>query len=994
MTQSMGVSFVQIGSLEQPSSIGDVVMKKVKSYGVYALVGAFGVGNAYAQTAPEAPAAAPAAKAAPAKDMSEVVVTGSRTAPTGNDQPTPVTVVTTAELAANTPSNIADALNKLPLFTGGTSTGNLASAISNTQGNVLNLRGFGAIRTLILQDGRRVPATSASGTVDTNTLPQLLVKRIDVVTGGASAVYGSDAVTGVVNYVLDNRFDGVKGVVQGGTSSRSDNGSNKVGIAAGKFFDDGRLHVEGSLELFNSEGIPDRSARGLDKPVCVQGAGTAAVPYRFYANCRNSNSAEGGLIRTGPLAGQQFATNGVLTPFVHGASTGTAGVESGGDGTYAHPAALIGKLKTQQAFGRIDYEFTPDVRGYVQASYAENTNSIVSATLVLNPNVISATNPYLTAAQQAAASGPGAVLVGGLPTFTLGRLFTDEMYKHADIIAKTTTPTVTVGLKGRLANELNWDVYYTHARSTQATDFTLNNNNGRQYAALDAVRVTSANVGTTGLAIGSIVCNVSLTHPGLYPGCLPINPFGPTASDPAAIDYVRGLTQYSLVNTMNDVGASLAGVAFENWAGPVRMAVNGEVRKVGLSNVSNAQPTTPLSCVGLRFNCTANSVLWGGNTTADMSASETISEAAVEATVPLLANMPLAKSLDLNLATRYARYSVSGKATTFKVGFEWHVSDDLTFRGTRSRDIRAPTLFDLFQPLSQNQSPLADVHTGVTQTVPTITQGNANLTPEVAYTRTIGVVFQPRSLPRFSVALDYYNLDLSDAISLVSGLTPATQGICEASGGTSPLCDLYVRPLPFSNRTAANVPTRVYARPQNIALTQAAGIDVEVNYGLIMRDLSTALDGRLNLRALANHQPTYKSRLFPGQALVNSAGIAGVPPGAAAIALPRDKVTLQANYALGALSVGTQARWRSGMERNADPTIVFIADRIPSFTVADLNASYKLKLGGKNLELFVSVQNVFDKLAQPFSSLAGQGTVVPGDDIIGRYFTAGVRGSF
>lgn len=930
------------------------------------------------ETVPAPAVAAAHGSAAPAAETAaaEIVVTGSRTATNGNNQPTPVTIVSATQLAKSAPSNIPDALNKLPVFVGSTSNTNTGNATTNASGNFLNLRGLGAIRTLILLDGHRVASTAANGTVDVNTLPEMLVKRVDVVTGGASAVYGSDAVSGVVNFVLDDKFNGLKAVGQDGITSRGDNGQYRFGIAGGQSFLDGRLHLEGSYEYFNEKGIPSRQDRAsTSQQAGVGGAGTATNPYRFFTNYLNSNQSYGGKIRTGPLAGMQFTADGSLIPFVDGTPTGTSGTENGGDGTWQNSVTLAAKLRTQQAFARADLDLGSSIQAYVQGNYASSYNFTAQQYLNFNPIVFAATNAFLTPAEQAALSGPGATIVNGAPTFQLGRLFTD--LPLATIKAHTTNYNVTAGLKGKLFGDLHWDLYYAHSKSSQKVVYDGNNNNGREYAAADAV---------TDPATGSIVCRVTLTNPGLYPGCTPIDAFASTAQNAAAAAWIRGTTKYRLDNYMDDIAGNISGRLFDTWAGPVTVALSGETRKIRMTNDSNALPTTPLDCTGLRFNCTKNSVLWGGNVTSDMSAHERITEGAFETTVPLLRGTRFAKSFELNGAVRFAHYSVSGNAVTWKIGGTWAVNDQISFRATRSRDFRAPTLYDLFQPLTQNQSTFADVHTGVSTTVPTRTFGNPNLKPEVSYTTSIGVVLRPRFIPRFSLSVDYYDINISNAISLVTGASAATQAVCEASGGTSPVCALYVRPLPFSDRTPANYPTLVLSEPLNIATTHERGVDFEANYNLPLGN------GRLNLRAMTTWQPQFKSKLFADQPLVNSAGIAGVPPGySTAIALPRFRVTAMADYSNGPFDIGAQVRWRSKLGRNGDPAITFYGPNIPAYAVADFNAAYRFDLGRAKLEMFVNVQNLFDNVARSFASTAGVGPFVPGDDIFGTTFTTGVR---
>ncbi|MDB5459179.1 MAG: TonB-denpendent receptor, partial [Caulobacteraceae bacterium] len=172
-----------------------------------------------------APASAPSR-------IETVTVTGTRIVRNGYAAPTPVTVAPVAELQQTTPSDIADALNKLPEFSSSVTQASNGNALA-AAGNFLNLRGLGVPRTLVLMNGARVPGTSNAGTVDTNTLPQLLVQRVDVVTGGASAIYGSDAVSGVVNYILDTKFNGLKGVAQTGISTYGDTPSQRLGFAVG-----------------------------------------------------------------------------------------------------------------------------------------------------------------------------------------------------------------------------------------------------------------------------------------------------------------------------------------------------------------------------------------------------------------------------------------------------------------------------------------------------------------------------------------------------------------------------------------------------------------------------------------------------------------------------------------------------------------------------------------------------------------------------------------
>jgi outer membrane receptor protein involved in Fe transport len=927
------------------------------------------------------------AQAAAPKSVEEVVVTGSRTIANGNNSPSPVTVVQLEQIQATTPSNVPDALGKLPSFIGSRSNTSLNNASSNNTGAFLNLRGFGIIRTLILEDGRRVPSSAQDGTVDTNTLPQMLIQRVDVVTGGASAVYGSDAVTGVVNFVLDHNYNGVKLQAQGGVSSRRDDGSWRFGIAGGRSLFDGRLHVEGSYEHYSSDGVDLKLKRpGGALVPCLAGAGTVANPYRYTINCRNNTSSFGGLITSGPLKGMDFAANGQLSPFVHGTPTGATNVESGGNGSYSAGSSMAAFLRSDQFFGRVDYDVGGGIKAFAQAAVtnAYNGNHFTyfgQATAI----TLSANNAFLTPAQQAAASA------GGATSFTMGKVYSDNapIGPHGD----TSTIDVTGGLSGRFADKYDWSLYYTHG---QTRLHEINNNNinlGKMSASLDAVIDPKT---------GNIVCNVTLTNPGLYPGCVPTNPFGPTSTQPTGTSYWRNDTSFTLNNYMDDVGASLTGDVFQLPAGPIRAAASFEYRKLRLTNASDFLPTDRVNCTGLRFNCAPQTAtatgtfVWQNNVTAPMSASEGITEGALEATVPVLKDLPFVQSFDINGAVRYAQYSISGNATTWKIGGDWHANDELNFRGTRSQDIRAPTLNDLFSPITTSSTGFTDSHTN-TPGFPTLqTQGNRALVPEVSQTWTVGFVYRPKWIPRLSLAIDYFNMEIGNAITQVGGNNATFDQLCDASGGSSPFCALYLRPLPFSNTSPANFPSILLSQPLNVAQTRTNGLDTELNYNFRLEDIAKPLAGRVDLRLLGTYQPTLAQTPFVGGVSLNSAGAAaGTLTGT-----PTVRLTFIGSYKAGPWTINAQTRWRNALKQNANPALIIALGNVPAVSFTDLTVNYDLQVNGYSLTTFVSVQNVFDQMAPIFvgtgsGGVPGFGNVnAAGDDLIGRYMTAGIRMRF
>ena len=240
--------------------------------------------STHAQTATaQGPTPAAVESAANSAQPAEIVVTGSRVIQNGNSSPTPVTVVGVDDLVGLKPGPVSEALSSLPVFSGSrVADGNPGNGATNSAANVLNLRNLGFYRTLVLFDGHRVPPSTYDQLVDVDMIPQMLLQRVDVVTGGASAVYGSDAISGVVNYVTDTRFNGVKVNVEGGIANQGDDATADVGVAFGHPFLDDRGHFEASYEYHNDPGVLRRSDRAWGRDVwTVQGGGTDANPYHL-----------------------------------------------------------------------------------------------------------------------------------------------------------------------------------------------------------------------------------------------------------------------------------------------------------------------------------------------------------------------------------------------------------------------------------------------------------------------------------------------------------------------------------------------------------------------------------------------------------------------------------------------------------------------------------------------------------------------------------------
>lgn len=954
--------------------------------------------NAQAQTAPvvsapagssqtkNAVAAAPAAATAgePAKtgntpSNADIIVTGSRVALNGNSAPTPVTVVSTQQILDQHPGNISDAINDLPIFSGSRGqNGNPGNGTTNNSGNLQNLRALGYNRTLVLWDGHRLPNTTQDQLVDTDMIPQMLLQRVDIVTGGTSAVYGSDAITGVVNFITDTKFTGLKAQVQSGISQYGDGRTIDAGLAFGKKFGDGRAHFEASYQYREDDGIPYRSDRPWGQQVyTVQGSTSATanpfVPYHLVANTRFANTTFGGLINSGALAGQQFASNGVLSRFVNGAATGNSSFQSGGDGGY-YNASIRGSMASHQAFSRLDYEVNDNIKAYIEGSYTHNHTNNYGNNNIISNATISANNPYLPASAKAV------LAAAGQSSFTFSQIMQDAARINTDGV--TNQYFINGGLNGTLGSKFKWDVYGSHGGTRLVTTNFSNLNNQNLAAALDSVVSPTT---------GQIVCRSTLT--GNNPGCQPLNPFGPTAASQAALNYITQPTSFTVRNTLDDLQGTISGTPINSWAGPVTAALTGEVRHLTFAVDSTASPETLANCTGITNNCKATTYLYADATVDKLpKVGMTVYEVAGELGVPLLRDVPFAKDLSLNLAGRYTYYDTSGPAWTYKFGADYAVNDSIKFRGSFSRDIRAPNLFELYSPAATNVGSYTDLLTGISQPTAVTTSGNPNLKPEIGKTIAAGIVFKPTFLRGFSASIDYFNIQVTNAITLTQGNNPSFQTACYSSGGTSPYCALQTRPLGFTNTSAANVVQSYLGTYINISSVKTKGFDFETSY-------QTKLFGNpLSLRGFLTYQP-HIIYYTPGLVTIDTGGVA-FSPGALQPS-PKVRATAFVNYKVGAFSVAVTERFRSHLAYTGDPTQIVSSPPIPSVAYTNLNLTWDAAMGtGQSAQFFVNVQNLFNKTPPPAASIQGNASVgsaggfAYGDDPVGRYFTVGVRGKF
>jgi len=943
-----------------------------------------------------APAAyAHAQEASTGVAVGEVIVTGSRIVRNGNDAPTPVTVASAEQLQTAAPKSITDALNQLPQFQSQQVSrgGNQFSAlVTGEHGNFVNLRNLGTVRTLVLLDGRRVPPTTHTGKVDVDIIPELLVQRVEVVTGGASAVYGSDAVSGVVNYILDRDFVGVKAQAQYGVSQYNDGRSWKYGLAFGGKFADDRGHV-----LLSAQQSVQRPVLQADRPyigrtpmfipsnpnVAAAGApGSVNNPYRIAFNVVDDARNYLGKFITGPagVINQTITANGTLRPWDNGQPAGVGGIQIGGDGVPSSPFVYaIGGLRTTQTFGQVSYEITPDIRASVSAIYARNVAFTNASGITLTRFTFFSGNPFLPAPIQQALTA----------TNTPSLVFSKRIASSFPLLGQEHTKdfNVTAALTGNLSEKWTFEAYYTYGQ-VKTDNFSKGQyQNNRLYAALDAV-VNPAN--------GQIVCRTDLTQPGRFPGCVPFNPFNPAGESAAARDYVsEGQTEFWATNTTNDFNVSVSGELFDLWAGPVRVAVGGDYRTNKVVITSNGDPNVPVDYTGLRGVPATLPAKWSLVNQGALSGKVNVKELFGEVDVPLLRDQPFAKQLDVTGAFRHTDYSQSGKINSWKGGFSWAPVEDLRVRGTISRDIRAPVITEIAGS-RRGVDVFVDPHTNTgTPQVPQIIRGNPDLKAEKGKTKSLGVVYRPQWLPRFNLAVDYFDIQISDAINTQNSVQQIND--CELSNGTASVCDLIVRPLPFSNRTPANVPIQVTITPQNLSTLIAKGFDVEASYVVDLDQVREGMDGSLTLRALASYTTKFDTQFSASSPVVHLAGYTeGESPTSTLAAVPKLRGQLSAQYRSGGFGLYVGSRYVGKLK--GGPVFHYTPDHISAQVYFDTTVSYDTEIGGANTEFFLTVNNLFNKKYPlwPQTQLPGitLPTITSQYDIMLRYFTVGARAKF
>jgi iron complex outermembrane receptor protein len=915
--------------------------------------------------------------------LDEVRVTGSRILRDGMTTPTPVTALDMSDLHVMSPTTVAAAVTQLPQFINSSvPEGAPASGWTGASGaSILNLRGVGQNRTLVLLDGRRIVSTTRRGTIDVNLMPDSLVKSVEVVTGGASAAYGSDAVSGVVNFILDTKFTGFKTNIQGGITELGDNENFSASFAGGLPIGE-RAHLIASVDYFSADPIKDATRRDwqqsqglINNPL----SGQPGQPQRITrTNVRSTQFTEGGLIVSGApnLVWKQFLPNGQVANFQRG-SDFTTSSQVGGDPNgvdlswynYFTPETSRGS-----AFAHLSYDLTDNASVFLQGLYAMGKTSYLSppaggqfATWQLQ---IFGDNAFLPSSISS--------LMTPAQSFRMGRAGDLDYGSSKEIEQNNIMKSFTTGIKADLGEDWKLDGYYQYGRTDSNIDMANAIRLDRIYQAIDAVRAPN----------GQIVCRSTLTYANN--GCVPMNVFGVGSPSPESVAWItQDISQKQLVQqSVADV--SVSGKAFSNWAGDVAAAFGvswrhdwftQDVYPVELHALDMPASAAALGYKGLPSVYVGNPNIFERGPSAAPSGGYTVKEAFVEMQMPLLANKSFAESLDLNTAVRLADYEGSGNVWAWKGGLDWSINDQVRLRLTRSRDIRAGTLSERFDTsrgpgnISENGGPL--------YAVSVVQNGNQNVKPELADTITYGVVYQPAWLDGFAMSVDAFDVKIKDAIGQLGG-----QGIIDQCvAGATQLCGFIER--------SAEGPVSVISNPFiNMAEARTTGVDVEMSY---RRNVEWFGGGeRIVARLLASHLSELSTRQVGAAKVdrVGQTGVTGTTPGA-----PDWQGMLSLSYERGPFSATVQERYiDSGVYDATYTQGVQIDDNtVASALYTNLEASYRSEWGGTGLQTYLNITNVFDKsppLVATWGFTGSQQTNTSLFDIYGRRYSLGVRLSF
>jgi iron complex outermembrane recepter protein len=956
--------------------------------------------------------AAPAADEASAPD---IVVTGSLIQRPNNTSVSPIVSVSDIAIKESGKASLVDALNQLPGFTVG---GNEATGGQGSGGRAtINLHGLGTNRNLVLLDGRRLPVSDIRGNVDINILPDAIIGGVDAITGGASAIYGSDAMSGVVNFKTIRNMDGIIADMQTSISERGDAFKFKGSVAFGTSFAEDRGNVvaafsyakqdplNGSKRSFFFDKTPSGFiGTGVYVPSAANAPSGAVLTTLFngygVAGTRAPLASNLGFNNNGTL----FTQTGALNYLGANGSNGYAVVGGNVRMPVGQQIDYINGLNRKTAFIKGDYDLTPGLTLYGQFMFVDlttRTSSGGSLTQFGTLTSIPVTNPFIpTDLRTVLASRPN-------PTanFAWSARYVGVPYKNWD--EDYQIQQYLGGIKGDITDGWKFDGFVSYDQSVHNSVMNFAVLKSRVQALLNAAD------GGASLCAGGF------------------NPFGDTNARSLSTACQAYITKSAVSRerlTQTQAQFQVNGELFDLGAGAAQIALLANYRR-------NTYSYAPDSDV------TANSGFApGGNVEAfvvQLPVAEkaiNVKELAGQIDIPLISDKPGFQELGIGAAARVSDYSVTGSVTSYEFDARWRPINELLFRGSYQRAVRAPNIAELFSPPQGAQLaigtppaalgdpcdvrssartgangaqvatlcvaqgiPAASIGTYQFQTTATgqVIPGSLSITPEKADTFNAGFVFNaPRNggvFGDFSVSVDYYNIKIKNVISAVPGLTVLSG--CYNLDGSNPSYSATNANCALISRDANGQLVQVTTPFKNLGSLKTDGIEIQVRWAVPAPFLGGD-SSKLYVDTAIGYLNNYKVQLLPGGPFLNYTGISNgsanessVPPRAT----PKWKALTTFGYRSDGGTFGL--RWKfqnplADVSKVNTPTNVAVG--VPAYSTWDLFGSIKVN---KNFELRGGITNLFDK-GLPVVASNQTSTDTALYDVIGRSFYVGVKVGF
>lgn len=905
--------------------------------------------------------------------VAPIVVTGSRIQRQDFVAPSPIVTVSANNIADSGSPTVDDYLKDLPQFTAGTGDFSNDSNGGTAGRATLNLRGLGPQRNLVILDGRRLMSSGTDGAIDINTIPSLAIGGIEIISGGASATYGSDALSGVVNFKVRTDLDGFD--VRGQYTALDNPGEDSF-LIGGAF---GTDFASGAGELLLSAEYADRG-------------GVEVNQRDFFLNPNISSFTVFGRSRIGR---DWISVNDDGTVFNQGTGAGYKGptdlpflIGDGGGPVGFHPSfnnLLQVSLERLSLFANVDYEISPSVNFYAQGIYTDSTASNVGAP----PNIAGApwsvtipgSNPFLVAAR---AANPGQLGAGNI------NVYQARLSQFGQRIYETSNETyqILVGFDGQLGSSaLNWDIHASYGSATNE-DRTISG-----AASVSALQqLLDAPDGGDSLCAGGY------------------NPFGgQDPLSPACLDFVERTPLNVTELEQWVVEANLEGPLFELPAGQSRFALTAQYR----NNEYNFIPDAGLINADI------------ANLSAALPTNGSIDalEIGGEVFLPLIANEGFLQEVNLTLGYRFADYNLAGSNSTYKAELDARLTDNLLLRGGYQHAVRAPNVGEFFlagetRVVNVGTPPgggdPCDFRSGLTGdnlalcqfqgvpgnyraatgSLPATTRGNPNLSVETADSFTAGAVFEfPVGSSDLQFSVDYYNITIDDAIGAVSAADSLQRCYSAGSSGTAgfdPAAFLAGNFFcqNFERQATTGEATNIVQPIINLGSIETSGIDFALNLSIPADFLSWGGEGgSIALSSNVNYLLAYKVETFANDPIFDFAGSISAN---AQESFPEWKGLTSLTVNTGPVSVTGTWRFTSGMEDRAtviDPTRMIVGTT--DYSLFDLNAQVNIL---DRFELFGGVTNLFDEEPQEVggTSSTNLGTF----DVIGRTFFVGARARF